>query len=121
MGGLNRFYGRPTSPSASSKTLLNDLVSNSKSFWNKLKRLYNSRQQTQNNISKGQLKQHFEELFKDKPNQENNDETMQELDDDFLYDISEGELEDIIFNSEITDEDILKSVKTLKRGKKTVV
>ena len=42
---------------------------------------------------------------------------MQELDDDFLYDISEGELEDIIFNSEITDEDILKSVKTLKRGK----
>ena len=43
---------------------------------------------------------------------------IQDLDDDNLYDIAEGELDDIIFNSEITDEEILKSVKTLKHGKR---
>ena len=51
-------------------------------------------------------------MFKDRPNPENNTENI----DDIEYDIIEGELEDIVFNSEITDEEILKSVKSLKRG-----
>ena len=33
------------------------------------------------------------------------------------YDITENELEDYIFNSEITNEDILKSAQDLRRGK----
>ena len=33
------------------------------------------------------------------------------------YDITENELGDYIFNSEITNEEILKSVQDLKRGK----
>lgn len=31
-------------------------------------------------------------------------------DDDKIYDVSEGELEDLRFNSEILDEEIVKSV-----------
>ena len=97
------------------QNLLDDLVLNSdnpKSFWNKLKRMCNSRQQTLNDITKEQWVEHFEKLFKDRPNHENITENI----DDIEYDITEGELEDIVFNSEITDEEILKSVKSLKCG-----
>ena len=97
------------------QNLLDDLVLNSdnpKSFWNKLKRMCNSRQQTLNDITKEQWVEHFEKLFKDRPNHENNTENI----DDIEYDITEGELEDVVFNSEITDEEILKSVKSLKCG-----
>ena len=67
---------------------------NPKSFWNKLKRMCNSRQQTLNDITKDQWVEHFEKLFKDGPNPENNTENI----DDIEYDITEGELEDIVFN-----------------------
>ena len=40
-----------------------------------------------------------------------------EIDDDFQYDVTENELEDIIFNSEITNEEVLKSIQALKCGK----
>ena len=38
--------------------------------------------------------------------------------DNISYDIIEDELEDIVFNSEITNEEILKSIQALKREKK---
>ena len=38
-------------------------------------------------------------------------------DNDFEYDITENELDDIIFNAAITDEEIIKAVKSLKRSK----
>ena len=101
------------------KTVLDDLVANSenpKSFWNKLNRICNTRPQRANNITKQQWSDHFESLFK-----ENNitDESYQdEIEhNDINYDIEESELEDVIFNSEITNEEILKAIQSLKRGK----
>lgn len=38
-------------------------------------------------------------------------------DNEIHYDITENELEDYIFNSEITDKEILKAVQALKRCK----
>ena len=102
--------------------MLDDLVSDSKnpkSFWNKLKKICNSRQQRQNNITKDQWKNHFEKLFNDNTRNENIDNIKHEdeIDDDFQYDVTENELEDIIFNSEITNEEVLKSIQALKCGK----
>lgn len=54
-------------------------------------------------------------MFQDKSNLESNSEN-QGL-DDIQYAVTEGELEDIVFNSEITDEDILKSINSMKCGK----
>ena len=95
--------------------MLDDLVSDSKnpkSFWNKFKNICNSRHQRQNNITKDQWKNHFEKLFNDKTRNENIDNIMHEdeIEDDFQYDLTENELEDIIFNSEITNEEVLKSI-----------
>lgn len=79
--------------------------------------MYNTRQQTANNITKEQWKQYFDGLFKDKHDDENIDEYSMPKDyDDTMHDITEGELGDIILNSEITDEEIIKSVQSLKRG-----
>ena len=86
--------------------MLDDLVSDSKnpkSFWNKLKNICNSRHQRQKNITKDQRKNHLEKLFNDNTRNENIDNIMREdeIEDDFQYDFTEKELEDIIFNSEI--------------------
>ena len=103
--------------------VLDDLVSNSnspKSVWNRLNRIYNFRGQRPNNITKQQWKIHFESLFKDISKEEGMDETIQSEDehDNTSYDIIEDELEDIVFNLEIINEEILKSVQALKREKK---
>ena len=103
--------------------MLDDLLSNSnspKSVWNRLNRICNFRGQRPSNITKQQWKNHFESLFKDKSNEEGMDETIQSEDehDNTSYDIIEDELEDIVFNSEIINEEILKSVQALKREKK---
>ena len=89
-----------------------------------MKRLTNSRSQSVNTISKAQWQEHFENLFKSR-NIENNEEVNIDLEADnrdnsaaeIEYNITENELEDYIFNSEITNEEILKSVQDLKRGK----
>ena len=67
---------------------------NPKSFWNKLKKICNSRQQRQNNITKDQWKNHFEKLFNANTRNENIDNIMHEdeIDDDFQYDVTENEL-----------------------------
>ena len=39
------------------------------------------------------------------------------IDDNIEYNILEDELEDIVFNSAIIDEEIIKAIKSLKRGK----
>ena len=109
------------------KKVLEDLVANyasPKSFWNKLKRLTNSRTHSGNSISKAQWQEHFENLFKSRniANDEGINMDIEADNDDvnaaeIEYDITENELEDYIFNSEITNEEILKSVQDLKRGK----
>ena len=98
--------------------MLDDLVSshtNPKSFWNELKRLAGA-STTHNNISKEQWKAHFEMLL---ASQEFERDTANDnaIDDNIEYNILEDELEDIVFNSAITDEEIIKAIKSLKRGK----
>ena len=121
--GRNRFKSRcKTQRKLHNKKVLDDLVSDSKnpkSFWNKLKNICNSRHQRQNNITKDQWKSHFEKLFNDNTRNENIDNIMHEdeIEDVFQYDLTENELEDIIFNSEITNEEVLKSIQALKCGK----
>ena len=98
--------------------ILGDLVSrlsNLKSFWNKLKNLTGTRKSL-NNITKEQWKSHFELLFASGEAEEGAD-NVDVGDNDFEYDITENKLDDIIFNAAITDEEIIKAVKSLKRGK----
>lgn len=98
--------------------ILDDLVSfqcNPKSFWNKLKNLTGPGKQ-RNNITKDQWKTHFESLFAGGELDEDIN-NQYDSDDDVIYDATENELEDIIFNSEITNEEIVKAVQALKRGK----
>ena len=98
--------------------MLDDLVSSSsspKSFWNKLKNITGSRRKS-NNISKDKWKTHFESLFSNNIQNDDNEHT-DDVAIDIEYDITENELEDIIFNSEITDEEIIKAVRALKKGK----
>ena len=80
-----------------------------------MKRLTNSRIQSGNSISKGQWQEHCENLFKSRNIANNEGVNMDiEADNDDVnaaeieYDITENELEDYIFNSEITNEEILK-------------
>ena len=77
--------------------------SSPKWFCNKLKNITG---QT-NNISKDKWKTHFESLFSNNAQNDDNEYT-DDVVIDIEYDISENELEDIIFNSEITDEEIIK-------------
>ena len=101
--------------------MLDDLVASSfcpKSFWNKFKNITGSRKQS-NNITKGQWKTHFETLFSNHEQNEGNEDNELTLDSviDIEYDITEDELEDTIFNGEITDEEIIKAVQAIKKGK----
>ena len=49
-------------------------------------------------------------------NHSDDNEYSNESVNDIEYDNTENELEDIIFNSDITDEEIIKAVNALKRG-----
>ena len=75
-------------------------------------------QQRQNNITKEQWQNQFETLFQDNTRNDNLDDIIQDDDtnEKIQYGVTDNELEDIIFNSEITNEEILKSVQSLKRG-----
>ena len=61
-------------------------------------------------------KEQWEKLIKERPNLENTDEN-QDL-DNILYYVTEVELDDIVFNSDITDEEILKVFYSIKRRKR---
>ena len=76
-----------------------------------------SRYRSGNTISKAQWQDHFEKLFKSRNVDDNEVNIDVDDHDEIEYDITENELEDYIFNSEITNEEILKSVKDLKCGK----
>ena len=76
-----------------------------------MKRLTNSRTHSGNSISKAQWQEHFENLFKSRniANDEGVNMDIQADNDDvnaaeIEYDITENELGDYIFNSEITNE-----------------
>ena len=102
-------------------SMLDDQVASSfcpKSFWNKLKNITGSRKQS-NNITKEQWKTHFETLFSNHEQNEGNEDNELTNDSviDIEYDITEDELENTIFNSEIKDVEIIKAFQALKKGK----
>ena len=55
--------------------------------------------------------EHFEKLFSD-PNRNENDQN-----EELQIDEPNDEIENLIFNSEITEDEVLMAVKHLKRGK----
>ena len=65
------------------------------SFRNKLKKMCNSSQQSQNNITKERWQNHFEKLFQDNTRSENVDDIIQidDIDADIQYGVTEDEPE----------------------------
>ena len=84
-----------------------------KSFWKKVKHLSNSKRRTSNNIHNDEWKRHFEQLFQYDDNDSMNDD--EEL--DYIHEIDLDEVQDTIFNSQITEEEVLKSVQALHESK----
>ena len=84
-----------------------------KSFWKKVKHLSNSKRGTSNNTHNDKWKRHFEQLFQYDDNDSVNDD--EELDYDHEIDLDE--VQDTIFNSQITEEEVLKSVQALHESK----
>ena len=93
---------------------LDDLISSvndQKSFWSKLKKMTNKSVRA-GNISNEEWERHFELLFN-----EGVDAGEVINDDRFYDDVNLDDVQAQIFNAEITDEEILKAVKSLKLGK----
>ena len=70
------------------------------------------KKQCENDIDMNTMKSHFEELFKGSENTHDEDLNVEVESEDDISD-----LENVIFNSEITDEEILNSIKKLKESK----
>lgn len=90
-----------------------DSANNPKIFWRKLKYMCSKAMPSSNSISPDESKTYFENLF-----DLNVDFNIEEP--TILLGNSENEIEDYIFNSEITDEEILRAVKGLKTGTSSV-
>ncbi|MEW8547342.1 MAG: reverse transcriptase family protein, partial [Candidatus Thiodiazotropha sp.] len=87
-------------------------VADPKSFWSKLKAITCKRNSTRFvNITSQEWFTHFEQLFAD-VNQE--DSEISEIID---IENTEGEIENLIFNADIADDEILQAIKHLKKGK----
>ena len=84
-------------------------TSNPKSFWEKLKFL-TSKKTHDTNLNVEDMEVHFKTLFKSDSDDLN--QIPVEIDQDNIDDI-----EGYIFNSEITDEEIVNSIKALKESK----
>lgn len=80
-----------------------------KAFWRRLKFMSSKTNVTLNSISSEEWKNYFENLF----NLEEGDNVVEP---DMILINTEYEIEDIIFNSEISDDEILRAVKGLKSG-----
>ena len=93
---------------------LDDLISsvnNQKSFWSKLKKMTNKSVRA-GNISNEEWERHFESLFNEGVN------TGEVINDELIFeDVQLDDVQAQIFNGEITDDEILKAVKSLKLGK----
>ena len=88
----------------------------SKSFWSKLKNMTNKKERQANNITTEQWLDHFESLFNDGNDIENDiGDDINEL--DIELDELSDEIEEHIFNSEITVDEIVTAIRSMKRGK----
>lgn len=95
---------------------LNDLIENyhtPRSFWKMLNTMCSQGTRVNNTISPEQWKTHFEQLFNVNFETEDGSNINEMLNEDVEFD----ELENAIFNNEITDEEILKAVKSMRRDK----
>ena len=80
------------------------------SFWKKMKTIARSSTSNVNTITTEEWKTHFEQLFR----YENfNDDGDEENSSDNEFEVDLDEIQFIVFNSPITEEGILKSVKAL--------
>ena len=85
-------------------------INDSKSFWSKLKSLTSKRNSDDTcTISKADWLTHFENLFASEGDEDSNDNIEIDEPDD--------EIENLIFNSEITDDEIMYAVKSLRADK----
>ena len=93
---------------------LDDLISSvndQKSFWSKLKKMTNKSVRA-GNISNEEWERHFESLFNEGV------DTGEVINDEHIFeDVQLDDVQAQIFNGEITDDEILKAVKSLKLGK----
>ena len=66
---------------------------NPKSFWNKLKKICDSRQQRPNTMTKVQWQNHFETLLQDNTRNDNVDDIIQtdNIDEEIQYGVTEDE------------------------------
>ncbi|MEW8548565.1 MAG: endonuclease/exonuclease/phosphatase family protein, partial [Candidatus Thiodiazotropha sp.] len=93
---------------------LDDLISSvndQKAFWSKLKAM-TRRSSRKGNISNDDWLRHFESLFNEGADNEDD-----ENNEDFYADFNLDDVQEQIFNADITDEEIIKAVKSLKMGK----
>ena len=101
------------------KYKLDDLMSvinDSKSFWSKLKNMTNKKERQANSITTEQWLDHFKTLFNDGNDIENDiGDDINEL--DIELDEPSDEIEEHIFNSEITYDKIVTAIRSMKRGK----
>ena len=85
-------------------------INDSKAFWSKLKTLTSKRNSSDTcTISKADWLTHFENLFASEGDEDSNDNIEIDEPDD--------EIENLIFNSEITDDELMFAVKSLRAGK----
>lgn len=85
-------------------------INDSKAFWSKLKTLTSKRNSSDTcTISKADWLTHFENLFASEGDEDSNDNIEIDEPDD--------EIENLIFNSEITDDKLMFAVKSLNAGK----
>ena len=83
-----------------------------KTFWRKLKMLSNKKASVKNNITLEQWKVYFERLF-EYNGEPNEGDIINIFEEEPVLD----DVEDFIFNSEITEEEILRVVRALKQEK----
>ena len=87
-------------------------VADSKSFWSKLKIITCKRNPNRSvNITSQEWFTHFEQLFAD-VNQEDS-----EMVETIVIENTDDELENLVFNADISDDEILQAIKHLKEGK----
>ena len=91
-------------------------VNDSKSFWSKLKYMTGRKVRKINNITTEEWLEHFETLFND-GFEIDTDNDIDGSDYDITLDEPNDEVEEHLFNSEITDEEILIAVKHMNKGK----
>lgn len=85
-------------------------MNDSKSFWSKLKALTRKHKPNSvSGISIGDWLTHFETLFAN--------QSEEEITDDIEIEVPDSEIENLIFNSEITEDEIVFAVKSLRAGK----